>query len=223
MAPDEVVAACGTWKVHLRNLGSVPLDIHAWIQRDDSPYGYPVVGRQSRFDDPNYLRFDRQGRLLKYDPPHPSVETPPNASYVKRKATLNALATGRRTIVVAGIRRSNLQAVDLSSTGSIVEGPAPQRNGPAPDVAAVCDHSDPLMGELAAGTRSGSVVAMTGTSVAAPQIARFVAEQMAQGATNGRVAAIDEATAQESYRPSRLPLEDAGVGRVVTPPRRPRR
>jgi hypothetical protein len=47
-----------------------------------------------------------------------------------------------------------------------------------PDVSAVADRSRALSGVLAAGTASGSRVAVTGTSVAAPQVARWCAEEI---------------------------------------------
>jgi hypothetical protein len=50
-----------------------------------------------------------------------------------------------------------------------------------PDVLALADTSRALRGVLAAGTASGSVVAFTGTSVAAPQVARYMAQRLADG------------------------------------------
>jgi hypothetical protein len=222
--PNEPVAPAGNWQVTLRNRGVAPLDAHVWIQRDDSPVGYPVLGRQSYFDDPDYVRFDRQGRRLKYDPPHPFVDPPLRDSYVKRTSTLNALATGRRSVVVAGFVRSSGDSADYSSMGPIVQGPAPQRAGYAPDVAAVSDDSPVLDGVLAAGTRSGSVVAMNGTSVAAPQIARYLADIIAAEFAGCREAVRDEAARQELAHPMWWPqflIEEAGAGRVLWPATRP--
>ena len=45
-----------------------------------------------------------------------------------------------------------------------------------PDIAAPCDDSPSLPGLLAAGTRSGTRVRMSGTSVAAPWITRRLAD-----------------------------------------------
>ncbi len=46
-----------------------------------------------------------------------------------------------------------------------------------PDWLTCCDESDVLLGVHAAGTRSGSVVAMNGTSAAAPQATRLIATE----------------------------------------------
>jgi hypothetical protein len=48
----------------------------------------------------------------------------------------------------------------------------------SPDMSAVADDSPAFRNVLAAGTRSGSVVAMNGTSVAAPQATRLIADLM---------------------------------------------
>jgi hypothetical protein len=45
---------------------------------------------------------------------------------------------------------------------------------------------------LAGGTRSRSVVAMNGTSVAAPQVTRWIADRMAQGYPGNRAAVAAE-------------------------------
>jgi hypothetical protein len=92
-------APCGQWTVAVENVGT-PAVIDAWVQRDDTAYGYPVRGRQSRFDDPAYRYRDDAGRLVEVD----------NTSYVKRAGTLNALATGDRPIVVGGFQRDNFKA-----------------------------------------------------------------------------------------------------------------
>lgn len=52
-----------------------------------------------------------------------------------------------------------------------------------PDLAAVSERSPAVPGVLAAGTYSGSVAILTGTSVAAPQVTRALADQIANRAT----------------------------------------
>lgn len=182
------VAPSGLWRILVENLGPA-VDIAAWIQRDDTPYGYPRRGRQSRFEDPAYVRYHPiSGR---------EVEVDNAASYVKRDGSMNRLATGPRTIVMGGFRRSDRIVAKYSAGGSNVPPPGvlppmgvlpPHRNGP--DAVAVTDDSPACHGVLAAGSRSGSVVAMRGTSMAAPHAARWVANRMAAGpATPADVAA----------------------------------
>jgi hypothetical protein len=86
----------GTWRVEVRNPTAVAVD--AWILRGDKPFGYPLWGRQSRFHDDNYKRFDLAGRPWPYDTPD---------SYIRRRGSVNALATGQRSIILAEIRRSD--------------------------------------------------------------------------------------------------------------------
>lgn len=59
--PDrpEALAPSGVWQVKLRNKGlQADEAVHLWIQRDDTPHGYPLLGRQSYFEDDDYERFD---------------------------------------------------------------------------------------------------------------------------------------------------------------------
>ena len=52
-------APCGTWKVapDCRPRGRSPLNIDAWIQRDD-PSSQASLRRQSHFEDVTYVRFE---------------------------------------------------------------------------------------------------------------------------------------------------------------------
>jgi hypothetical protein len=168
---ERRAAPAGTWQVTVKNVGHAGAQVHAWIERDDTPYDFPRHGRQSRFHDDAYQRFDSQGRL--------TGEDHTNESYIKRAGTINGMGTGRSTVVVGGYRRSDEAAVETdrvavrySSSGP---GLNPDRVGP--DVCAVSEDSVALHGVLSAGSRSGSVVSMNGTSVAAPQIVRELAKQ----------------------------------------------
>ena len=79
------VAPCGQWRIVLTNRGARRVrEVHAWIQRDDNPYGYPRRARQSRFEDSRYLRFDIQGRDIERD------EDDDPAADVKRDGTITA-------------------------------------------------------------------------------------------------------------------------------------
>ena len=105
-----------------------------------------------------------------------------------------------------------------------------------PDAMAVSDDSHAHRGILAAGTRSGSTVPMNGTSVAAPQITRWIAERMAAAGNHDRAAVAKFAlqglpaspwpqTKTEANRPVnapapdpvKLPPERIGAGRVEFP------
>lgn len=212
------LSPAGLWQVQLTNdsIGAVKLrDIHAWIQRDDTAPGYKRRGRQSYFDDPAYRRYDDGGRPIEVD----------NASCVKRKHTLNAIATGQKTIVIGGFRRSDWKATPDSARGPAIPPGRSGGLGRGPDAMWPSDEAPSHRGVLGAGTRSGSCVAMNGTSVAAPQAARWIANQwltVAAPSTVDRNAVFNFAGADT--RPDKPPLERGGGGRVsVRPERRKRR
>lgn len=220
----QSVAPSGIWEILVTNAGAAPIvDIDAWIERDDTPYGYPRLGRQSYFDDPDYKRFDHAGREIEDD------NIPMSASYVKRDGTINSIGTGEHTIVMAGFQRkpesrsyfSNLPSLipaKYSASGRLVAPPPgipPHRD--SPDAMAVSDDSPAHHGVLAAGARSGSTLAMFGTSVAAPQITRWIADQMEAGNPYDRAAVAAEGLLQEALRPPPNPQpqpERMGAGRI---------
>jgi hypothetical protein len=199
-ATDDI-APSGTWRVAVSNVGSQALDINAWIWRDDTPMGFPIRGRQSRFDDPDYERFDDHGRLNESD-------TGP--SYVKRDGSINGIATGRDTVVMGGWRHrgADIAAAPYSASGPILA-PVTAVPPPRPDAAARSEHSDACHGILAAGTRSRTVVAVDGTSVAAPQAARVISALMVAGSPGDRAALAAAATA---YPPPKILEKRGGKG-----------
>jgi hypothetical protein len=219
---NERVAPAGTWRIFVKNVGSQPAKaINAWIQRDDTPYGWPITGRQSRFDDPAYVRFDPSGRYLRNQSAGSESSIDTAASHVKRAGSINAIATGADTVVIGAYRKSDNTASGYSAGGPLV---APgTRVGFAPDAMAVGDDSIACAGVLAAGTRSGSVIAMRGTSVAAPQIARWLADQMAVGALANRASVQGLASTGVPVPP--VPTDRQGNGRIDVrlPARVPRR
>ncbi|MCB9942838.1 MAG: S8 family serine peptidase [Geminicoccaceae bacterium] len=177
----------GIWRFELRYEvpgGAVPAEarIMAWIARDEPPFGSRVQARQSYFDEPSYERFTPDGDVLVGDP----AET---SSVVRREGTINGLATDGGAgdddpFFIAGAylssghysgRGGNSHETAYSSTAF--------GNGRRPDAAAPADYSRGLPGVLAAGTHSGSTVVLNGTSVASPQIARRIADLLANDPT----------------------------------------
>ncbi len=219
--PDSAqqLAPFGTWTIAVRNRMNAPIrDVQASIQWDDRPLGYPQNGRQSYFIDDRYRRFEESGREVDVD----------NESFIKREGSINAIATGSETIVVAGCVRNEGRVVRYSSGGPTARAGgaaiADARRGP--DTSAWSDRSYVHQGILAAGTRSGSVMAMNGTSVAAPQIAREIAIRREQGdRRSGReivetlgepvITAPWEATGLKGIQS--VSAERIGSGRVVSP------
>ena len=206
---SQPVASSGLWSVEVTNTSGVPLDIDAWIKRSDTPGGRRAKGRQSFFDDPAYQRHDAKGRPLEFDVP---------GSYVKRQGTLSGIATGSETYVIGAYRRgpdpADLMPAPYSSEGPVA--PNAARTMPAPNCLAPGDDGLSCAGVIAAGTRGGVRFAMNGTSVAAPQVARFYAAEIAAGRIPG--------PAYTGYLPvsTRVPAADqtlvAGAGLMPLKP-----
>ena len=181
------LAPFGLWSVVVEYKGKDALHFDAWIQRDDTPYGYARRGRQSYFDDPDYDCFDRRGQRCEVD----------NLSHVKREGTLNALARGRSVDVVGasiGLTAAGPAATTTLAalaTGAVAAGPPAKLPGEmtsyssagqtVPNIVRSPNHLAPSEdsivqhGVLAAGTHSNSFSALAGTSVAAPQISWYLA------------------------------------------------
>jgi Subtilase family len=213
-ASAGALAPAGLWRITIANPSSAaPVDaIHAWIQRDDTPPGYPRRGRQSYFDDPAYRRYDDGGRAIEDD-----ADARTSASYVKRDGTLNAIATGSQTCVIGGYRLSDGNPAPYSGCGPVL---APGRGAPCPDgpdAMLPSDDSASQRGLLAAGTRSGCCVAMQGTSVAAPQAAFWLADRMANKLPSNRSALFDFAAWVDGASPSRPLTKRGGGGRFALP------
>jgi hypothetical protein len=213
--PTAPIAPAGIWKIELTNT-ALPAGevVDARIQRDDSLYGHPRRGRQSYFYNDCYAVYDHAGRPREDDDP---------TCLVRRMGTLNAIATGRDAVVVGGfLRREKVQA-RYTGAGPITPqlGVLPaHRDGP--DAMTVSDDSIVHYGVLAAGSRSGSVVAMNGTSAAAPQLARWIADQRANGRPGDQAAVRNTATTDETNvfapPPPRPVATRRGSGRIKLAP-----
>ena len=164
--PSVPTAAAGVWTVELTNVGkSDPGEIHAWIERDDTPFGHPTRGRQSYFVDPKHGAAGQR--------PGPLGDGA--QAYVKRAGAFNTIATGAETIV-AGAYVGQSHEVARYSGG----GPTRRAARRGPSLLALGDQSPTLHGLPAAGTGALDRVRMNGTSVAAPQVARQVAQILSE-------------------------------------------
>lgn len=203
--PSVAVAPSGIWQVAVTATIPESLMIEAWIQRDNAPVGYTTPARQSWFDDAAYERFAPSGDWQLED----------NTSHVRRFGTLNAIATGAGVVVIGAYQhRDNQQSLYSSAA----DGSA-MRN---PDACAIADTSRHLTGILAAGARSGSTYALSGTSVATPHVVRWIAGEIAKPANRSgfdaaafirTLASQHEQTLAASSFPA-LPPERSGAGRV---------
>jgi Subtilase family len=162
------VAPHGLWKLEVTNVKNQPITaLDAYIERDDVAVGTRRGARQSTFEDSEYRKHDTEDLSL-----------PPAGAYVFREGIFNGIANGiagtpqpNRVVRVGGLRESDRSVAEYSPTG-VYKLPARPNTKKAIDYFAVSEESRTLHGVRAAGTRSGGTVRFSGTSDAAPQIAR---------------------------------------------------
>ena len=141
--------------------------IQCRIQRDIS-FGQGNTGaRQSRFVDPLDQPYGPDGALAKTD-------QTANGAKLRRFGSLNGMATGGQTLVVGGAIASSGKAAEYSSAG-LASPPALTPVGRGVDLSTVTERAPTAAGVLAAGTRSATRFAASGTSSACPQVARALA------------------------------------------------
>ncbi|WP_205749132.1 hypothetical protein, partial [Frigidibacter oleivorans] len=166
MAPGLPQAQAGRWTLAVSDA-----DGGAWqasVQRDDAVQGFRRAGHQGRFDDPAFRHWLPDGHVAGFDP------VPP-AGPVRRQGTLNAFACGEAPLRVGGAFGDG---GDLPYAG-LLPGQGDPRCG---DLRAVCEAGHAARGIAAPASRSGGAARLTGTSVAAPQVARWLAQRLADGA-----------------------------------------
>jgi hypothetical protein len=210
---ETALAPSGTWKIAVTPHEHEPdKKIEVWVVRDETLPGFRPAGRQSYFDNACYRRFDSLGGPLAVDPP--DTDCP-----VRRAGTLSGFACGSAPLVVAALTQSNGLLSDYSAAGPIT----PERdkavaNRLGPDASAKGDDSPVLRGVLSAGSRSGSMVRLNGTSVAAPRVARFTSAGLASGANGDRCWLWSEAEKEDPLFPGQKPgVTRTGGGRLDIP------
>ena len=160
-------APSGDWMIDVT--AERETEVHVYVARNESEMGEPLRGRAARLVDSSYdaERFmeekkdDETDMLATVEPSESGASIP-----IRRRGTISGAATGSGTHAIAGLcLRPDRRPVRYSSAGS-----------PDPHAAAVCDESRSLPGIRGAGTRSGAVVRLQGTSFASPQRARAKAD-----------------------------------------------
>jgi hypothetical protein len=167
-AAGVVRAPAGDWQIAVRSRSGSNEAVHFYIARNQINPNALLRGRQAFFvDDGIYGR----GRHLRA----PEEDPDPPQSPIRRRGSLNSLATGpcgRGVVVVGSAFLRERTLTPYSSEGPAAGGQPPRRG---PDLLAPTDISRALRGIVTAGTQMGQVVRVTGTSFAAPQVARVLA------------------------------------------------
>src|SRR4051794_18319207 len=181
----------GAWTIAIRRdstaapLGNEP--ICCWIQRDTDPADLRSGARQSYFDDPDNVRYNPDGS-------HREVDT--NNTLIRRFGSLNGLATAKGAMAVAGFRLGAGLESSLDRARPVFYSCAGTENAPSSEAHIACssmsDRTQVLAGTVGAGTRSGSRSVMQGTSMAAP----FVARQLAEAFVTASDTAVEGARAE---------------------------
>ena len=194
--PDDAslpAAVAGKWRIAVsRKPGTAPLTkpIRCWIQRDTAPDPFASGGRQSYFDDPENRLYGDDGAPTQDDA---------EDAFVRRFGSANGLSTGETALMVAGFRPTREPGAQWAYAPSDYSSAGPFGFDGCPTESVACsslsDRSRFLTGTIAAGTRSGSLSRVEGTSTAAPTVARQLAETFVT-ATADRVAAA----AVDNYR-----------------------
>ncbi len=166
VAPTLVgVAEAGRWLIEI-TVDADLQDVNAYVERDTSMFDPSrPAGRQSYFDDPLYVKAGREPGRIADD----------GASCIRRSGTVNSLATGNEPIVIGScFHTGGKLPARYSSAG-------PSRYGKAdvPHASATGEDGDTLAGINVSGSFSGFTTRLAGTSVAAPEVARFLASAMA--------------------------------------------
>jgi len=167
-------APFGAWKVALTNTGSTATLFDAYIERDDVAIGQNTGARQSYLED---VFYDTSGNLGAF------VDHADNPTPIRRSGTFNSLSTGQRTVSVGGVRHAPSAGGHFALYSPRKPDPdasRPQRPGvkKVPDTLQPCDDNPALWGVLGAGSLSGSVVRLAGTSSSAPLQARAMLDNL---------------------------------------------
>jgi hypothetical protein len=178
----EPVVPAGVWSIEIKNLDAKEqVTLNLRVHRDDVGMFARSGARQSYFDDPKYNAFELPighplsgGRLVTKRRRRGQPASP-----VTIYGTLNSYGYGNGSLLAAGYRRSDGEPAEYSSCGSNdMFRAGTDKDGP--DLAAVTEESPSLPGILGAGTASGSVAILNGTSVAAPLAVRALADILAK-------------------------------------------
>jgi hypothetical protein len=168
---DTATAPSGVWQVKLTNTQAATVTLDAYVERDDVVIGTRTGARQSHFEDKWY---DTSGN------PDAFVDHRANPSLIRRSGSFNSIATGARSVSVGGTRISDGSWALYSPQKPDPDASRPERPGvvKVPDTHAPSDENPILLGLKAAGTRSGGVARLVGTSDAAPQVTRKILNGM---------------------------------------------
>lgn len=174
----------GAWTV---TVSGVPINtpVHAYLARTEPNLGARTGAKASRFVDPDWERTRGAAAAHRYR----NGAFDNAGSLVSRRGTLNGMATDwhPQILVAGGWVLGNGGKASYSSEGPARATPAtpyPPGPRPGPDYALPTDETRIHTGVPGAGTRAGASFRLVGTSSAAPQLARHLANGALPPATS---------------------------------------
>lgn len=202
-----VLSPAGVWKLSFslhEGIAEVG-PVRAWIERGDSLPDFPNLGTQSYFVDEAY---ENEGKT----PQDPDD----SCSVVRRRGAFNTVACGKHTIVAGGYRGLHTPEVRKYAEGT-GSGPLPATHRVGPDFNACTEESAELRSLRVAGNQPGDVVRGNGTSLAAPQLTRLIAELMRDGPqTPAQIRKALACLTVPNDPPVPLDSEREGLGRLCS-------
>jgi Subtilase family len=164
-------APSGVWKIQVTHIRGATFLAEAWVERDDQLVG-AIRGQWARFvEDHASLGQDIRPDVGDDELRARGLQRP--NSYINQRNTFSSIATGRMVFVVGGLRKRDDTITEYSAEGSSAS--------KGPSFSAYSDVGKALPGLHVAGTYSGVFERMNGTSVAAPQVTRKIANWLAAG------------------------------------------
>jgi hypothetical protein len=192
----------GGWKIGLTVQGGAPVTLRLEVQRDDTPMGYRLNGRQSYLDHPLAEGWDPETR--DYGAPLPGCP-------ITRQGTHSSFVTSSDPAIlsVAAARDDTRGPSRYAAEGAAW-------TVPGPDLAALADRAPEAPGLVAAGTFSGSARSLDGSSAAAARVTRALALHLSAGPSVPGPAEIAALVAEFGQPSGDVARQGAGV---LTAPR----
>jgi hypothetical protein len=166
--PKEFTVPTGAYGLAITNKGKQEATVDIDVQRDDTPSSFRRYGRQSYLDGPEVDRLDPStlDRLMPDE----------SKGDVTRSGTMSAHATSTEDDIIVVGGAFDRHALQEQAALYSASGLGLSCGGPA--LAAVSEETRVHPGRLAAGFFSGSTVVFSGTSMAAPLVARAIVERL---------------------------------------------
>lgn len=189
-AGRQAVSLPGPWVVTVYNEGKKDTTVQAWIERDEVVFG---------------MRRDQSARLFDVD-----SGASRKSSSVRQVNTMSNIATGERVFAVGAYRGLKSEGPVARYSGAPAQDWLAQKPKRYLPFAAKADAGLVHAGVRAPGNRGNVTRRLNGTSVAAPQAARYVANEMAGGHTR---ADVEGALPKRPAKLPSLPEPDPSDGR----------